>query len=323
MNAAPRVSIAGSEAVESTTSSPSVTRDSEVGTRVVVVSSKRRAQNRSARRDLRQRKLQHVRNLEDGIGLLHDKQSLLHTNNELLKLQLENLKIENQVLHATIRPPPRLVDAPTPVDFSRWRHSCFDGSSLVPDEVFATMKESSCCSSLDSDSTASTQKAHVPIPRRAHKKNKTGCRTCKQRKVKCDERRPLCLNCERHFTNLKTCDFDEGGPTLRPPTARTSPRAIGRPLSFLDPPSRPKKLLMSKEPTAQTAPVSDSLTINAAWQLLQNDPQYLSDRVDVTRFCEGLRQIASFDGTALVFERTRVLALVEESSQSPSAEESR
>ncbi len=46
MNAAPRVSIAGSEAVESTTSSPSVTRDSEVGTRVV--SSKRRAQNRSA-----------------------------------------------------------------------------------------------------------------------------------------------------------------------------------------------------------------------------------------------------------------------------------
>ncbi|TKA48056.1 hypothetical protein B0A54_01548 [Friedmanniomyces endolithicus] len=185
------------------------------------------------------------------------------------------------------------------------------------------MKESSCCSSPDSDSTVSTQKVHVPIPRRAHKKSKTGCRTCKQRKVKCDERRTLCLNCERHFTNLKTCDFDEGGHTLRPPTASISPRAIGRPPTSRNPPSRPKKVLMPKESTAQPAPmseVSDSLTINAAWQLLQNDPQYLSDRVDVTRFCEGLRQIASFDGTALVFERTRVLALVKESSQSPSAE---
>ncbi|KAK5715787.1 AP-1-like transcription factor [Elasticomyces elasticus] len=67
-----------------------------------VVTSKRRAQNRSAQRSLRQRKLQHVRDLETGITLLHDKQSLLHSNNELLKMQLDNLKIENQVLHATI-----------------------------------------------------------------------------------------------------------------------------------------------------------------------------------------------------------------------------
>ncbi|KAK1018331.1 hypothetical protein LTR54_001217 [Friedmanniomyces endolithicus] len=313
MNAAPQLSIAGPEAVESATSSPSVTRDSEA--RTGVLSSKRRAQNRSAQRDLRQRKLQHVQDLEDGIGLLHEKQSLLHTSNELLKLQLDNLKIENEVLHATIRPTPMLVDAPTSVDFSRSSRSYFGGSSMVPDGTFATMKERSGCSSPDSDSTASTQKAHVPIPRRAHKKSKT-----------CDERRPLCLNCERHFTNLRTCDFDEGGHTLRPPTASTSPRAIGRLLPSRDPAAEPKRVLMPKAPTGQPAPTSgvpDSLTINAAWQLLQNDPQYSSDRVDVTRFCEGLREIASFDGTALVFERIRVLALVEESSQSPSVEEGR
>ncbi|KAK6441433.1 hypothetical protein LTR95_002336 [Oleoguttula sp. CCFEE 5521] len=46
------------------------------------------------------------------------------------------------------------------------------------------------------------------IPRRAHKKSKNGCRTCKVRKVKCDERRPLCRNCERHFVNIVECDFE-------------------------------------------------------------------------------------------------------------------
>ncbi|KAI7212082.1 hypothetical protein KC333_g7315 [Hortaea werneckii] len=56
----------------------------------------------------------------------------------------------------------------------------------------------------------------LPIPRRAHKKSKAGCRACKARKVKCDERRPLCLNCERHFMNISFCDFDEKEVTLRP-----------------------------------------------------------------------------------------------------------
>ncbi|TKA73167.1 hypothetical protein B0A55_07393 [Friedmanniomyces simplex] len=93
MDATSQASFAGLKAIEETLSSPSTKGNNEGEKRVLM--SKRQAQNRSAPRNLRQRKLQHVRDLEDGIGLLHDRQSLLHTNNELLKLQLENLKIEN------------------------------------------------------------------------------------------------------------------------------------------------------------------------------------------------------------------------------------
>lgn len=84
--------------------------------------------------------------------------------------------------------------------------------------------------------SASGPSQQRPIARRAHKKSKTGCRTCKIRKVKvlgsgclitlawktdssipqCDERRPLCRNCERHFTNLVACDFDDREPVLDP-----------------------------------------------------------------------------------------------------------
>jgi hypothetical protein len=65
-----------------------------------------------------------------------------------------------------------------------------------------------------------------PIPKRAHKKSRTGCKTCKLRKVKvrvalrarsrgvftnlqhqCDEKRPICGNCAKHFTNIEICDF--------------------------------------------------------------------------------------------------------------------
>ncbi|KAF9019387.1 hypothetical protein BDZ89DRAFT_320319 [Hymenopellis radicata] len=34
-------------------------------------------------------------------------------------------------------------------------------------------------------------------PIRQHHKTRTGCRTCRQRKVKCDERSPVCNNCSR------------------------------------------------------------------------------------------------------------------------------
>ncbi|KAK5721123.1 AP-1-like transcription factor [Elasticomyces elasticus] len=175
---------AKAEVVNGAESSPSCEGDNTNDSRVVT--SKRRAQNRSAQRSLRQRKLQHVRDLETGIILHHDKQSLLHSNNELLKLQLDNLKIENQVLHATIRPPPVSVDGPIPVRTSRGSRSSMSEVSSSTATNFNTPMASSCCSSPESEFTASAQEARVPIPRRAHKKSKTGCRTCKQRKVKVD-----------------------------------------------------------------------------------------------------------------------------------------
>ncbi|KAK3112621.1 hypothetical protein LTR53_010912 [Teratosphaeriaceae sp. CCFEE 6253] len=279
--------------------------------------------------------MRHVRDLEDGINLLQDKQSLLHTNNELLKLQLDNLKVENQVLHATIRTAPTFVDSPIPIMRSRFfGRSAFDSSSVRPIDVVAPASSPES----ESASTASLHDARVPIPRRAHKKSKTGCKTCRQRKVKvsgqpyeiktnylvtdaltasqCDERRPLCLNCERHFTNMKTCDFDEQAPVLQAPTSPL--RAGRRPSVVRTTAARPKRSLIPKElagPEPAMIALTDGLTIHAAWQVLQNHPQYLLDRVDVTRFCEGLRRLAAFDGKALVFERARVLTLINEASE--------
>ncbi|EFW99462.1 c6 zinc finger domain containing protein [Grosmannia clavigera kw1407] len=42
-------------------------------------------------------------------------------------------------------------------------------------------------------------------PRRSHKKSRAGCRRCKSRKIKCDEARPRCSNCDKHGVN---CDFE-------------------------------------------------------------------------------------------------------------------
>lgn len=50
-------------------------------------------------------------------------------------------------------------------------------------------------------------------PRRPHRKSRNGCLVCKQRRVKCDERRPICSNC----------------------ATRDRPCAYSRPLKILDP----------------------------------------------------------------------------------------
>ncbi|KLU90167.1 hypothetical protein MAPG_09133 [Magnaporthiopsis poae ATCC 64411] len=44
----------------------------------------------------------------------------------------------------------------------------------------------------------------VVVNRRSHAKSRTGCRTCKRRRIKCDENRPSCRNCVKHGV---TCDF--------------------------------------------------------------------------------------------------------------------
>ncbi|PMD38880.1 hypothetical protein L207DRAFT_513366 [Hyaloscypha variabilis F] len=43
-----------------------------------------------------------------------------------------------------------------------------------------------------------------PSARKTHRKTRTGCRTCKSRKIKCDEQRPSCHNCIKHSV---VCDF--------------------------------------------------------------------------------------------------------------------
>jgi Fungal specific transcription factor domain/Fungal Zn(2)-Cys(6) binuclear cluster domain len=57
-------------------------------------------------------------------------------------------------------------------------------------------------------------------PRRAHDKSRNGCHRCKLRRVKCDEQRPICGNCNRRS---ETCSF---GHQETPPLAsrRLEPR---------------------------------------------------------------------------------------------------
>ncbi|KAI0472573.1 hypothetical protein GGR56DRAFT_571388 [Xylariaceae sp. FL0804] len=51
------------------------------------------------------------------------------------------------------------------------------------------------------------------------KKSRSGCKECRRRKVKCDEVRPICGNCERRFVDLDACEYNEQIP----------PRRISRP----------------------------------------------------------------------------------------------
>ncbi|ETN45863.1 uncharacterized protein HMPREF1541_00044 [Cyphellophora europaea CBS 101466] len=71
-------------------------------------------------------------------------------------------------------------------------------------------------------STTTTTTAPVPKrrltpnqTRRAHTKSRTGCTTCKRRKVKCTEDRPTCLACQQRHTPCSYRDPDPN-PTTNP-----------------------------------------------------------------------------------------------------------
>ncbi|PNH44799.1 hypothetical protein VD0004_g2936 [Verticillium dahliae] len=51
---------------------------------------------------------------------------------------------------------------------------------------------------------AGTPASGTVVSRRSHPKSRTGCRTCKKRKIKCDEHKPSCRNCIKHAV---ACDF--------------------------------------------------------------------------------------------------------------------
>ncbi|KAL1297376.1 hypothetical protein AAFC00_004916 [Neodothiora populina] len=56
-------------------------------------------------------------------------------------------------------------------------------------------------------------------PRLNHRKSRTGCTTCKQRKIKCDERKPDCTACLRHRVK---CTYDISLPPRRDKIAANS-----------------------------------------------------------------------------------------------------
>ncbi|KAG9243796.1 hypothetical protein BJ878DRAFT_442629 [Calycina marina] len=66
----------------------------------------------------------------------------------------------------------------------------------------------------------------VGKPRRPHHKSRTGCMQCKQRKVKCDETKPMCKKCRNHNQScsyLQTHPMKRGPPTVQSMLASPSP----------------------------------------------------------------------------------------------------
>ncbi|OTA61100.1 hypothetical protein K449DRAFT_383163 [Hypoxylon sp. EC38] len=59
-------------------------------------------------------------------------------------------------------------------------------------------------------------------PRLYHKKSRTGCMRCKQRRVKCDEIRPSCGSCSRHAVECVYPNASQGAPKAVPVTRHNS-----------------------------------------------------------------------------------------------------
>ena len=121
--------------------------------------------------------------MEDGIGLLQDKRSLLQANNELIRIQLENLKIENEVLQTAIMRPANYFVFPQPVSIASPES---EASTVGP--LRSSGRASTPFVNRETAKSGRLDHGRQPIPRRAHKKSKTGCRTCKLRKVKVSSR---------------------------------------------------------------------------------------------------------------------------------------
>ncbi|CAG8976332.1 hypothetical protein HYALB_00005739 [Hymenoscyphus albidus] len=120
--------------------------------------------------------------------------------------------------------------------------------------------------------------------RKPHRKTRTGCSTCKRRKIKCDEQRPACTNCRKHSVQ---CDYlllttsTGGSPTSTPPIPAQSgtsllPLAIG-PLRQSPLPQNPLPLnlrdleLLHHYTTSTCLTLSSDPSLKALWRI--NVPQ--------------------------------------------------
>ncbi|KAI1418548.1 hypothetical protein F5Y13DRAFT_184190 [Hypoxylon sp. FL1857] len=77
----------------------------------------------------------------------------------------------------------------------------------------------------DSLPNASSGQGDRPRKRRTHTKSRAGCRNCKQRRVKCDELKPICGNCQRFsipcdFTPIPACSEQREPLLINAPTGR-------------------------------------------------------------------------------------------------------
>jgi hypothetical protein len=86
---------------------PTLGRSSSEEKESAPAQSKRKAQNRAAQRAFRERKEQHVRDLEDKVNNLEQASNTLQADNERLKRELARYTTENEILRATSLHPSR------------------------------------------------------------------------------------------------------------------------------------------------------------------------------------------------------------------------
>lgn len=66
--------------------------------------------------------------------------------------------------------------------------------------------------------------------KRPYRKSTKGCKDCKARKIKCDERRPVCGNCTRRYFGLSHCEYvsyEDGSPRCLTESDTASSRSRG------------------------------------------------------------------------------------------------
>ncbi|KIW71378.1 hypothetical protein PV04_03554 [Phialophora macrospora] len=92
------------------------------------------------------------------------------------------------------------------------------------------------------------------MPRRPHKKSRSGCLHCKRRHIKCDERRPRCVHCQ---TAGLDCTFASHASTPASPVVETESAAAGTAATSTPDPRRQGHGQFSVAPTFSPSEPSD------------------------------------------------------------------
>ncbi|EXK35670.1 hypothetical protein FOMG_08883 [Fusarium oxysporum f. sp. melonis 26406] len=100
-----------------------------------------------------------------------------------------------------------------------------------------------------------------PVQRRSHKKSRNGCQTCKKRRIKCDENKPVCKNCA-HLSF--SCSFDTASDAgTKTTVVPIRPRQRGRPLALAPDPGAATQALVPITMDRQLpSPSQQSLSLN-------------------------------------------------------------
>ncbi|KAH9208749.1 hypothetical protein DL95DRAFT_479567 [Leptodontidium sp. 2 PMI_412] len=107
----------------------------------------------------------------------------------------------------------------------------------------------------------------MPATRRYHLKSRTGCLTCKQKKIKCDELQPSC-----HYCTRRSIECSYPLPKSSSPSSNRGPRMPGEEVVYSSEPST-SSVTSPIIPTPSTSTISPALSpchhpaVGAQWSL--------------------------------------------------------